>query len=88
MTRHRRSKKIIHEGRYAAEVFIDLEYSEARWSPTMSAADAQKLETVGLALRRNAVVEAPGAVASSSLSAARSGTSVPGCIILTPHPPA
>jgi hypothetical protein len=25
MTRHRRSKEIIHEGRYAAEVFIDLE---------------------------------------------------------------
>jgi hypothetical protein len=38
MTRHRRSKEIIHEGRYAAEVFIDLEYSDASWSPTMSAA--------------------------------------------------
>ena len=58
MTRHRRSKEIIHEGRYAAEVFIDLEYSDASWSPTMSAADAQKLETVRLALRRNDVAEA------------------------------
>jgi hypothetical protein len=58
MTRHRRSKEIIHEGRYAAEVFIALEYSDASWSPTMSAADAQKLETVRLALRRNDVAEA------------------------------
>ena len=58
MTRHRRSKGIIHEGRYAAEVFIDLEYSDASWSPTMSEADAQKLEPVRLALRRNDVVAA------------------------------
>ena len=58
MTRHRRSKGIIHEGRYAAEVFIDLEYSDANWSPTMSVADAQKLETVRFALRRDDVAEA------------------------------
>jgi hypothetical protein len=58
MTRHRRSKEIIHEGHYAGEVFIDLEYSDASWSPTMSLADARKLETVRLALRRNDVAEA------------------------------
>jgi hypothetical protein len=58
MTRHRRSKEIIHEGQYAAEVFIDLEYSDASWSPTMSVADAQKLETVRLALRRDDIAEA------------------------------
>jgi hypothetical protein len=58
MTRHRRSKEIIHEGRYAGEVFIDLEYSDASWSPTMSAADAQKLESVRLALRRGELDEA------------------------------
>jgi hypothetical protein len=58
MTQHRRSKKIIHKGRYAAEVLIDLEYSDASWSPTMSLADAQKLQTVRLALRRNDVADA------------------------------
>jgi hypothetical protein len=58
MTRHRRSKEIIHEGRYAAEVFIDLEYSDASWSPTISPGDAKKLETVRLALRRGDVAEA------------------------------
>ena len=40
MTPRRSSKEIIHGGRYAAEVFIDLEYSDASWSPTRSAADA------------------------------------------------
>ncbi len=48
----RKSTKLIHEGRYAAEVEIDLHYSDDSWSPTMTAADALKLETVTLALRR------------------------------------
>jgi hypothetical protein len=58
MTRVRRSKEIIHEGRYAAEVDIELHYSDESWSPTMSPDDARKLETVRLALRRGDIAEA------------------------------
>lgn len=54
----RKSIKLIHEGGYAAEVEIELEYSDEGWSPTMSGADARKLETVMLALRRGDVSEA------------------------------
>jgi hypothetical protein len=51
-------KEFIHEGKYAAEVDIDLHYSDDSWSPTMSADDARKLEIVRLALRRGDVAEA------------------------------
>lgn len=52
------SIKLIHEGKYAAEVEIELHYSEDSWSPTMTANDARKLEIVILALRRGDVAEA------------------------------
>ena len=65
MTRTRKSKELIHEGKYAAEipvelieVDIDLEYTDESWSPTMSGDDARKLETVMLALRRGDIAEA------------------------------
>jgi hypothetical protein len=54
----RASIKVIHEGKYAAEVPIELHYSDESWSPTMSADDARKLETVRLALRRGDIAEA------------------------------
>jgi hypothetical protein len=54
----RKSVKLIHEGKYAAEVPIELEYSEEGWSPTLSVDDARKLETVMLALRRGDTAEA------------------------------
>ena len=54
----KKSIKLIHEGKYAAEVEIDLHYSDASWSPTMSADDARRLETVMLALRAGNVGEA------------------------------
>lgn len=50
--------KLIHEGKYAAEVEIELHYSDENWSPTMSADDARKLETVMLALRAGNIAEA------------------------------
>jgi hypothetical protein len=50
--RLRKSTKFIHEGKYAAEVDVELHYSDDGWSPTMSGDDARKLETVTLALRR------------------------------------
>jgi hypothetical protein len=54
----RKTTKLIHEGKYAAEVVIELFYSEDSWSPTMSLEDARKLETVQLALQRGDVAEA------------------------------
>ena len=54
----RQTTEIIHEGRYAAEVPVDLHYSDENWSPTMSLADAKKLEAVRLALRRGDIAEA------------------------------
>jgi len=56
--RTRESKKFIHEGKYAAEVVIELRYSEDSWSPTMSFEDARKLEAVQVALRRGDIAEA------------------------------
>ena len=54
----RKTTKLIHEGKYAAEVEIELHYTDDSWSPTMSANDARKLETVMLALRRGDIAEA------------------------------
>ena len=54
----RQTTEIIHEGRYAAEVPVDLHYSDENWSPTMSLADAKKLEAVHLALRTGDIAEA------------------------------
>jgi hypothetical protein len=58
MTRTRKSTEIIHEGQLAAEVDIELEYSDESWSPTMSLDDARKLEAARLALRRGDIAEA------------------------------
>ena len=54
----RKSIKLIREGKYAAEVAIDLHYSDESWSPTMSLDDARKLDTVRLALRRGDIAGA------------------------------
>ena len=54
----RKSIKLIHEGKYAAEVEIELHYTDDSWSPTMSGDDARKLETVTLALRAGNIAEA------------------------------
>ena len=58
MTTTRSSKKFIHEGKYAAEVVIELHYSDDSWSPTMSLHDVRKLEAVQLALKRGDIAEA------------------------------
>ena len=46
------SSRFIHEGRYAADVQVDLHYDDNAWSPTLLPTDVQKLERVRLALRR------------------------------------
>jgi hypothetical protein len=56
--RTRKMTKLIHEGKYAAEVVVELLYSDDSWSPTMSAEDARKLEAVRLALRLSDIGEA------------------------------
>jgi hypothetical protein len=48
----RQSVELIREGQYAAEVTIELHYSDERWSPTMSLDDARKLDAVRLAFTR------------------------------------
>jgi hypothetical protein len=58
MTRMRKTIELIHEGKYAAEVPIELLYSEDSWSPTMSLDDARKLENARLALQRGDIAEA------------------------------
>lgn len=55
---NRKSLKIIHEGRYAAEVPVELIEDDTAWSPYLSPADIRKLEDVTLALRRGDVAEA------------------------------
>jgi len=46
----KKSVKLI-QGKYAAEVTIELQYSDDSWSPTMSLDDARKLDAVRVALR-------------------------------------
>jgi hypothetical protein len=58
MSETRKRARFVHEGKYAAEVEIELQYSDEGWSPTMSLDDAQKLDTVRLALKRGDVAEA------------------------------
>jgi hypothetical protein len=55
---NRKSTKLIHEGKYAAEIVIELSYTDDSWSPTMSIEDARKLETVQFALQRGDIAEA------------------------------
>ncbi len=56
--RHRTSTELIHEGKYAAEVPVELIEDETAWSPYLTPADVKKLDTVRLALRRGDVAEA------------------------------
>ncbi len=58
MTRVRKTTELIPEGKYAAEVAIELIYSEESWSPTMSLEDAGKIEAVRLALCHGDIAEA------------------------------
>ena len=48
----------LHEGRYAAEVLVELIETEGGWSPYYSPDDVRKLERVRSALRRGDVAEA------------------------------
>lgn len=54
----RKSSKYVHEGKYAAEVPVDLIEDDTAWSPYLSPDDARKLDSVRLALRRGDIAEA------------------------------
>ena len=54
----RKSSQYVHEGKYAAEVPVDLIEDDTAWSPYLSPADVKKLDTVRLALRRGDITEA------------------------------
>ena len=55
---NRKSIKLIHEGRYAAEVPIELIEDDTGWSPYLSLEDATKLDAVRLALKVGDIAEA------------------------------
>ncbi len=54
----RQSVQIIHEGKYAAQVPIEIVDDDGPWSPTVSLDEMKKLDRVRLALRRGDVAEA------------------------------
>jgi hypothetical protein len=54
----RKSVELIHEGRYAAEVPVELIEDGTGWSPYLSIEDAKKLDAVRLALRNGEIAEA------------------------------
>jgi hypothetical protein len=54
----KKTVKLIHEGRYAAEVPIELIEDDTGWSPYLSLEDATKLDAVRLALRAGDIAEA------------------------------
>jgi hypothetical protein len=51
----RRRTKLIHEGKYIAEVDVELMEMNDEWSPYLSVEDAYKLDDVREALRRGDV---------------------------------
>jgi hypothetical protein len=54
--RHR--VKYVHEGKYVAEVDVELLEDETDWSPYLSVADAYKLDDVRDALKRGDIAAA------------------------------
>jgi len=48
----RKITKLIHEGKYAAEIPVELIEDETGWSPYLSLDDVEKLEAVRDALER------------------------------------
>ena len=54
----RKRTKIVHEGKYLAEVDVELLEDETGWSPYLSLDDAYKLDDVREALRRGDITAA------------------------------
>jgi len=54
----RKSKQLIHEGKYAAEIELDLIPDDGAWGPYVGAPDIRKLDRVRLALRQGDIAGA------------------------------
>jgi len=54
----RTTVKLLHEGRYAAEIPIELIDDEGGWAPYVSPQDARKLDEARLALRAGDLAKA------------------------------
>ena len=54
----RKKVKLVHVGRYVAEVDVELLEDETGWSPYLSVGDARKLDEVRSALKRGDLAEA------------------------------
>ena len=54
----RRTIKLIHQGRYAAEIPVELIEDDTGWSPYLSVEDTTKLDAVRKALREGDVAVA------------------------------
>ena len=50
--KHRKKIKYVHEGRYVAEVEVDLIEDDTGWSPYLNVDDAYKLDDVREAIRQ------------------------------------
>ncbi|MEK7764275.1 MAG: hypothetical protein AAB433_22095 [Nitrospirota bacterium] len=50
--RTQKRTKLIHEGRYLAEVDVELVITEDEWSPYLSVSDAYKLDDVRATLKQ------------------------------------
>ena len=55
---NRKTLELVREGKYAAEVPVELIEDDTAWSPYLSLEDARKLEAVRLALRAGDIAEA------------------------------
>jgi hypothetical protein len=58
MTTTRQRTKLIREGKYAAEVSVELIEDDTAWSPYLSPEQVNRLDSVRLALRRGDIAEA------------------------------
>jgi len=58
MSTIKRKKKFIHEGKYVAEVDVEIIVDDTEWSPYLSVEQAYKLDDVREALRKGDVKEA------------------------------
>jgi hypothetical protein len=54
----RKTLELVREGKYAAEIPVELIDDEGGWSPYLSLEDAKKLESARLALRHGDVAAA------------------------------
>lgn len=54
----RKATKLVHEGKFAAEVDIELLEEDHEWAPYLSLEDAKKLDDMRAALQRGDLKEA------------------------------